>query len=230
MGRHAIYFAPSRQALLWTLGTRWLGRDPETGEALKPPDVPGIAPLRLSALTAAPRRYGWHATLKAPFRLREGITTYDLAGAMRSLASRLEPVRLPPLEVRLMDGCLALVPAVHSAALDGLAALCVEVLDPWRAPPDAAEMARHDPAVLDARQRELLERWGYPRVFEQFRFHMTLTGPIGDDERRLLEPWLRDYFEAALARPGSVDALCLFHEPAPGEPMQLVRRVSLGQP
>src|SRR5438445_432365 len=36
---------------------------------------------------------------------------------------------------------------------------------------------------LSARQAELLARWGYPYVHDEFRFHMTLTGPIADDER-----------------------------------------------
>jgi putative phosphonate metabolism protein len=229
MPRHAIYFAPARESLLWNLGVRWLGRDPETGDATVIPEVPGFAPARIAALTAPARRYGWHATLKAPFALRAGIAEYDLAVAARALAARLEPVPLPPLEVRDMDGFLALVPVAPSSGVDRLAALCVEVLDPWRAPLDDAERARRDDGRLDARSRELLERWGYPSVFEQFRFHLTLTGPLGLDERRRLETWLAEYFEPALARPGQVDALAIFEEPAPGEAFRLVRRIALGR-
>ena len=229
MPRHAIYFAPARQTPLWELGVRWLGRDPETGQPMAVPEVPGFSPERLAALTAPARRYGWHATLKAPFALREGVADYDLAVATRALASRLEAVPLPPLEVRETGGFLALVPVVPSSRVDTLAALCVEVLDPWRAPLDDAERARRDGGRLDARQRELLERWGSPWVFEQFRFHFTLTGPLEPDEGRRLGPWLSEYFEPALARPGWVDGLAIFREPAPGEALQLVRRVPLGR-
>lgn len=229
MSRHAIYFAPARATPLWELGVRWLGRDPETGELTAPLPVPGIAAGRLAALTAAPRRYGWHATLKAPFPLREGVGEYDLAVAVRAFAARLEPVSLPPLEVRELDGFLALVPLVPSERLDWLAALCVEVLDPWRAPLSLAERARRDGGRLDARGRELLDRWGYPAVFERFRFHLTLTGPVQPGEGRRLAAWLSEYFEPALAFPGRVDGLAIFHEPAPGEALRLVRRVPLGQ-
>lgn len=230
MSRHAIYFAPTRATPLWDLGVRWLGHDPETGAAMAPMQVPGFPAGRLADLTAPARRYGWHATLKAPFRLRKGVSGYDLALAVRAFAARLEPVTLPPLEVRDLDGFLALVPVVPSECLDWLAALCVEVLDPWRAPLDEAERARRDGGRLDPRGRELLERWGYPWVFERFRFHLTLTGPVEPAEGCQLAAWLSEYFEPALAYPGRVDALAIFHEPAPGEALRLVRRVPLGRP
>ena len=101
MSRYAIYFAPARATPLWELGVRWLGRDPETGAALAPPEVPGFSAGRLCALTAPARRYGWHATLKAPFRLREGLSEYDLALAVRAFAARLSAVALPPTSRKL---------------------------------------------------------------------------------------------------------------------------------
>ena len=59
-------------------------------------------------------------------------------------------------------------------------------LDPFRAPLTPSERARRRPEDLDPRRRALLDRWGYPHVFEAFRFHMTLTGRLADDAR---EAW-----------------------------------------
>lgn len=36
--RVAVYYAPETDDPLWAAGNRWLGRDPETGATLTPPD------------------------------------------------------------------------------------------------------------------------------------------------------------------------------------------------
>lgn len=61
--RYAVYFAPSPGTLGWLAGSHWLGRCAAQLRPLSQLDIHGVAPADLQRLTAAPRRYGWHATL-----------------------------------------------------------------------------------------------------------------------------------------------------------------------
>jgi hypothetical protein len=94
------------------------------------------------------------------------------------------PVTIPSLEVRRLGGFIAVVPTEPSAALADLAAATVAALDPFRAPPSEAELARRRKARLSDRQEALLMKWGYPYVMEEFRFHLTLTGRLDRRRRR----------------------------------------------
>ena len=106
--RFAVYFAPATDSAWWTAGSRWLGRCAATNEALAQPTIDGIAPEQQRQLTADPRRYGWHATLKAPFSLDEGVGLDGLRSALQTLAATFSPFDLPPLRVRRLGGFLAL--------------------------------------------------------------------------------------------------------------------------
>lgn len=225
MRRYALYYAPPSDSLLWTAGVRWLGRDPETGATLAPPTVHGLAPARQRQLTEAARRYGWHATLKAPFALGDGLSEEDLLAEVERFCARRGPFPLPPLVVGTLDGFLALVPEKSSGMLEQLAAECVEFFDPLRAPQSPADRSRRDPASLSVRQREHLERWGYPHVMDEFRFHMTLTERLAAADNAVLLPWLERWFAPALEVPVAADALAVFEEPARGASLRLIRRV-----
>jgi putative phosphonate metabolism protein len=228
MIRYALYYAPPRDSLLWTAGVRWLGRDPETGESHTCPAVPELAPERVAALTAAPSRYGWHATLKAPFGLRDDVTCDDLDEALVQFCRQRRPFPLPRLTVDALGGFLALVPAEPDATLDRLARDCVQAFDDFRAPLSDSDRVRRDPAALTPRQRDHLERWGYPYVMDDFRFHLTLTDRIAREVRVTLAPWLERYFAEALAAAPQVDGIALYAEPAPGAAFRLVRRFGFG--
>ncbi len=56
------------------------------------------------------------------------------------------------------------------------------------------ERERRLAASLTVRQMSNLERWGYPYVFEDFRFHMTLTGPLADNDLMQALQWLTAEF------------------------------------
>lgn len=228
MPRYALYYAPPSDSRLWTAGVRWLGRDPESGATVAPPTVHGLPPARQSQLTESARRYGWHATLKAPFALAEGWSRDQLLEEMQRFCSRRERFPLPSLEVGVLDGFVALVPPRPSGMLQQLAADCVEYFDPLRAPQSAAERSRRNPASLTDRQREHLDRWGYPHVMDDYRFHLTLTERLAAADQAALLPWLERWFAPALAETVSVDALALFEEPARGASLRLVRRVPFG--
>jgi putative phosphonate metabolism protein len=222
--RYAIYYAAPPGSPLDRFGVTWLGRDHRTGERQKQPAVPGIDPERLGHLTASPRRYGFHGTLKAPFRLALGRRPGDLHAAARAFAQGHEAFTLPPLVIDDLKGFLAFVPAAPAPRLDALAAAAVEAFEPFRAPVSEAELARRLESPLSPRQREQLARYGYPYVLADFAFHMTLTERLGEAEKAVLLPHLQGRWRAFAAEPFVVDAIAVYEEPAPGADLVMTAR------
>jgi len=225
--RYAVYYAPPAHSELWHRGCRWLGRDPARDEALEQPSVPGCEAARIVALTAAPRAYGFHATLKPPFRLREGMDELDVDAALRALADGQRRFVLPALCVARLGGFLALTPAAEHVPMAALAEACVAQLDGLRRASADDELRRRRTAGLSPRQEEMLERWGYPYVFEEFRFHLTLTAPVQGEEGEVLAQWLARWFAPALSAPQWVEDLALYVQSGPQRPFRLLRRYPL---
>lgn len=214
--RYALYYAAPPDSPLDRFGTSWLGRDHATGKALPQPHVPGIDPERLARVTASPRRYGFHATLKAPFCLAAGRRPADLHDAVAAFATSRHPLELPSLAVGDLKGFIALVPSESAPQLDRLAADCVREFDSWRAPLSDAERARRLKSPLTARQLQQLESVGYPYVFDDFSFHMTLTERLARSDQAVLLPFLRDRAAAVTAGLFVIDAIAVFEQPTPG--------------
>ena len=223
MARVALYWAPALDDPLHALGSAWLGRDAETGAALPQPAVPG---MDLAEVTAEARRYGLHATLKPPFRLAAPYPA--LCDAASSLAARTAPFMLPPLRLESLGGFLALVESTPSTALRALCDSAVESLDPCRAPPSEAEIARRRPERLGPSERANLERWGYPYVFGEWRFHVTLTRRLDAAEMALLRPALEAHLGGVPSRPRQVTELAIFTQAAPDAPFLIAERLPLG--
>jgi putative phosphonate metabolism protein len=221
-GRVAVYLAPPADHRLSRAGATWLGRNPATGAAPPQPDLPDIA-----AITAEPRHYGFHATLKPPMRLAPGRTWAELVDATRTLAATIPPFALPPLAVADLRGFLALRETAPCPPLGALADACVAALDEFRAPPSAAELARRRGASLTAAQDAMLTRWGYPYVFDDWFFHMTLTRRLTAAERAVFLPAARAFFAPALAEPLAVTELCLFAQPSLDAPFVVAERLAL---
>lgn len=198
-------------------GSTWLGRDAHTGEGLAQPEVDGLV-----RLTADPRRYGFHGTLKAPFALREGVGPEPLMRACAALAAGTVGFRVR-LKVGQLDGFLALVLDGDPTPLHDLAALCVRDLDGFRKSPTDGELARRRKAALTARQDANLLRWGYPYVLDDFRFHMTLTERLEPGDTARHASAARAHFAAELDAPVMIDGITLFHEPEPGAPFLALR-------
>ncbi|WP_047243585.1 DUF1045 domain-containing protein [Chromobacterium subtsugae] len=213
--RCALYYAPRPDSGLWRAGSLWLGRDAASGQSLAQPALDGVDPATLADLTAAAARYGWHATLKAPFELAPGMDAAGLLAAAARLASGFESFALT-LRVEWLDDFLALRPAAASAELEELAAACTTAMAPWA---DPGQALKPRPG-LDARQQSLYRRWGYPFVFEQFRFHMTLSAGLARESALAasLERGARRHF-AALGQV-EVDGIALFAEMAAGGPFR----------
>ncbi len=218
--RYAVYFVPEDDSALARFGWDWLGRGPDA--AAPPP------PSRQAEITAEARRYGFHATLKPPFRLGEGASLPALCAALRDFAAGRRPFAEPPLALAELDGFLALRPSRHSAAIADLADDCVRVFDTFRAPAGAEERLRRLARPLTPRQRRQVEAWGYPYVFEDFRFHLTLTGRLDDDERARWLAALHELAGPALAEPVAFRSLCLFEQNAAAAPFTLLDRFPFG--
>ena len=218
--RVAVYYAPRQDDPLSTLAADWLGRDPVTNADRAQPDLPDI-----HAVTADPRGYGFHATLKPPMRLIGSWT--DLLGAARALAGRIAPFDLPPLAVSDVHGFLALRETRPSDALQALADACVADLDAFRAPPTDAELARRRRSRLTEAQEAMLVRWGYPYAFDTWFFHMTLTRRVTAEEKAIYGPAAERHFAPALAQPRLVEDICLFTQAGPGAPFVIAERLAL---
>ncbi len=151
-----------------------------------------------------------------------------LEAHVAAFASAQSPVGTPPLRLARIGGFLALMPRSRSAALYAFAALCVEAFDRFRAPADAEDLVRRRWAGLNAQQEENLRRWGYPYVMSEFRFHVTLTGPIDSAVADRLTPHLEPLFAPATSMPLEIGEIALFLQPAPEASFRLLRRFGLG--
>jgi putative phosphonate metabolism protein len=220
--RVAVYYAPQPDDILHADASIWLGRDPISGAMLPQPDITNI-----NEVTAEPRLYGFHATLKPPMHLAAGRTWQDVIAVATKLAVNIAPFELPPLSLQDLFGFLALRETVASPPLQALSDACVEQLDPLRAPPSQAELARRRRADLTPRQDAMLVRWGYPYVFDTWFFHMTLTRRLNPDEKQVFMPAAKAFFARAIAAPRRVSDICLFVQPSPGAPFVIKERLML---
>ncbi len=229
--RHAVYFAPPPESRWWAFGCAWLGYDALAGQTVCQPAITGVSAAAFARLTEAPRRYGFHATLKAPMRLADGRDPGALEAALAALAAARAPFTLPALQVERLDGFLACTLAAPCAPLQALADDCVRELDPFRAPPSPAELAKRRAAGLTPLQEAMLSRWGYPHVMAAFRFHLTLTGPLADVPPELehaVASAARQAVAELAGEPLPCDAVCLFTQATPEAAFRLVRRFPFG--
>ena len=207
--RYAIYYTPAPGSVLAGFGAAWFARE--------------------ASCLDAPRRYGFHGTLKAPFRLAEGAGEAELLRAAERFAGERGALRGPPLGLAVLAGFLALMPSEPFGELDRLAADCVEAFDRFRAPPGEAELARRRRAGLGPRQEALLRRWGYPYVMEAFRFHMTLTDRL-DEAGLASERALAGAMLGEAPAPLTVDAVTVMVEPSEGDAFRVLRRFEFAWP
>ncbi len=222
--RYAIYWAPPSGDKLGACGARWLGWDAEARAEVAPGPERAALP---EDLTATPRRYGFHATVKPPFRLAEGLEAGELEAALANLAAGAAPVVAPGLEVSTGLGFCALRTSAQCPDLDALAQTAVVALDGFRAPPTAAELAKRRAPGLTADQEAQLARWGYPYLGPEFRFHLTLSGRLDAGEAESVAAAARRHFAGALASALEIRELALFGDPGGGRAFHLLSRHAL---
>ena len=205
--RIALYYAPGTDDPLHQRASAWLGRDAVSGAEIPQKAIAGVD---IAEVTADARGYGFHATLKPPFRVGGDMQAALQAAqdfAARTAAFALPPLQIPPLQA-LADGA-------------------VTALDPHRAPATEAEIARRKPEKLTPRQREYLEAWGYPYVFAEWRFHMTLTRRLTPAEKAIILPAVTEALGDAPAVARMVTDICIFAQAAPGAPFIILERLKL---
>ncbi|WP_417817335.1 DUF1045 domain-containing protein [Tritonibacter scottomollicae] len=221
--RYAIYFAPPADAGWSKWATGWLGWDMEAGREAAAPEA---GTLDVAAITATPRKYGLHATMKPPMRLATGTDEAQLRAACAALAATRAPVTLDGLQIDRLGRFLALRPVGDVTVLNALAAACVTELDAFRAPAPDGEVAKRRTAGLSAEQDTNLVEWGYPYVLDQFRFHITLTGKLPKGDLPAVEDYLASELAPLLPQPFVINDLALMGEAEDGR-FHLIQRYAL---
>jgi putative phosphonate metabolism protein len=229
--RYAVFFVPPADSALYRFGAAALGYDCYSGQ-----DLPSLTSDRLPAvewrrLTSEPRRYGFHATLKAPFRLHRDASEQDLIAAFEHVATTSSSPPAFPASIALLDDFAAMVPAAAIPLVNALAEQCVREFDRFRSPLTEAERYRRLAQPLTSRQIGHLDRWGYPYVFEDFRFHMTLTGRLPARQAPEVLTFLRDaQEEAQVPSEVTVETIALLRQDGPDARFRVVRDLTLGEP
>lgn len=210
MKRFAVYFAP-RPGRFATAAAALVGWDNLSGTPVAHPDLPGL-PAPLADLTTNPRKYGFHGTVRAPFRPAPGVTAQDVSGVVQALSQQLDPATCSGLQLANLHGFLALTLSGDPSEINTLAAQVVRATNPLRAPLLPEERAKRRPESLSPRQRLHLDTWGYPHVMEDMHFHLTLTNRLAGDQADQVARILSAHLAPVLPNPFTIDDLCLFGE------------------
>ena len=218
--RYAVYYTPAPSSALAQFGARWLGWESGTGQVPPALEAPAVD---VPSITETPRKYGFHGTIKPPFRLAQGTNATELKDQLGDVCSTQAAVTLTGLKLQRLGGFLALVPDGPADDLAQLAAHIVQSLDDFRAPPSDAELAKRRARSLTPKQEEYLQLWGYPYVMEEFRFHMTLSGQLTQGDLEAAETALTELLQDVPISPFEVDALTLLGEAEDGRFHQLHR-------
>ena len=231
--RYALYLAPPPDSDLWRFGCNVIGRDAKTGASCDGFALEGYPPNSWRSMTNDPRRYGFHATLKAPFLLRLDLDVADLFDRVAELARKSSPFDAGELGVGVVAGdegraFVALKPQGALKELRSFEASVVRGLDQLRAP-FVEDRERRGWGRLTPRQAYYLDAWGYPYVLDEFNPHFTLTNAIADADHvaRLLD-W--EFGLRVASHALRIDALTLFGQSEPGGEFRILRRFPLGRP
>ena len=227
--RFAIYFAPEISSVLHMLGSQWIGRDANSGKLIKQPKIPDITSEYFCKITKNPRLYGFHATLKAPFQLNIRFTLNDLQDHIQRFCASIQPFNMY-LKIKQADQFLALVMDPREKKMVKLASNLVKKADHFRAPIQQPMIDKRRLSVLTRSQDSNLLKWGYPYVFSDFRFHMTLTEKITlPSARQQLENAACLHFSSSLNDMVEVSSISLFCQKTSGSDFHQIQRFQLGK-
>lgn len=221
--RYAIYYTPPPFSPLARFGAGVVGYDCFEGVDVPHGAVAGIEASLLKLMTVEPRRYGFHATIVAPFYLDERGEG-DLIAAAETYVSRTWPVPVGTLAMSLINSFAVLVPAEERPAVSLLAAEALKTFHPFCAPLTPADRERRLKAGLSAAQIELMDRWGYPYVLDQYRFHMTLAGPVPEDQRAKVRESLWNAYREQAPSVVEIDAISVMRQDESGGRFRVLRR------
>lgn len=206
--RYAVYFAPKPQSELNHFGESVLGRSASCSRSTGAHST-FIDNTRWHALTEKPAHYGFHATLKAPFELGEGFSAEDLLSAVASFSQNQAVIKLKGLAPRRLSGFMALTLSESQESLMDFAQSCVETFEPFRRRLSTQDRSRRVAQGLSERQIALLDRFGYPYVAEEFRFHMTLSGHLSQQDQDY-EQWVSELYSQLVPNDPMLDQIAVF--------------------
>lgn len=228
--RVAFFFAPVSQSPLATFGAHWLGWDAQAGKSVPHPDKFKVDKsglnIAISDIVATPSKYGFHGTLKAPFRLANGKSINALCDAGHKFGKQIPKFTLETMRVAQLGCFIAITQAVPSAELNQLASKIVRNFDSFRAPLTEQDIAKRRQQKLTARQDELMLKWGYPFIFEAFKFHLTLSGKLEPDQMASTLNVLKEHLTDILKDPIEINDICLFGERGDGR-FEIIERFPL---
>jgi hypothetical protein len=226
--RYAIYYTPQPGTALAAFGRSWFGRAND-GATLQAFSDAGLAGTSFAKIAAAPGRYtGLHALFRAPFALRDGVGPEALKSRLINFVARRKPVETGPLTLSRAGRSLVLRPVESTPALEWLAAQCVGAFEDFAAPPTDVERGEYACPVLSDYQRLLLESFGDPYVLSEYRFAITLTGPLDAAHLERVAQALWPVLEEICGAGVTVDGLSLFGDSGGRPPMRLIGRYRLG--
>jgi putative phosphonate metabolism protein len=227
--RYAIYFVPAPHSQLYRVGSSTLGYDCYTGKPVDFPDQSGSRAVNWHELTEEPRRYGFHATLKAPFHLLPSHGEQQLVNAVQNFARLGHAVHRFTPAVRMLGGFFAVTPLEPVPAIDALAASCTTIFDAFRAPMTPRERARRVALKLNEQQIRNLDRWGYPFVLSQYQFHLSLTGKVATGRHDAILAVLQERFHrGGVERSIAVDRIALVKQESPSASFRVVADAAIG--
>ncbi len=216
--RYAIYWTPVPGAPLAEFGALWFGGF----------DTFGLRPDLAARAIEAPSAYGLHATIKAPFRLKDDYSTRDLEEALDGFCDGRRAPPAAPLKFGRYQRYLTLMLQGNEADIDWLATECVTHFDRFRAPIGEEDRRRREIAEMSPRQAAFLEQFGYPYVLADFRFHISLAGPLDDRDCDEVEKALEPRLAPLMAEPFRIRELTLLGEPVDGDVFTPISRHSFG--
>ena len=220
--RYAVYYTP-QDDLFYNLGSSWLGWDTILGQPASQLEI--NSDINIEKITETPRKYGLHATIKAPFRLADGVSVSELERQLRNLCLSLKPIEFS-LEVSELNGFFALTPTVKNTEIRELHTKVVCELDEFRAPPTKDEFIKRRRNQLTSEQDQNLIKWGYPYIFKDFYFHITLTGKIPEDFRNKVKDEIENFFQPVLQQKINLSELALVGEAKDGN-FYVIRQMPL---
>ncbi|WP_162937919.1 DUF1045 domain-containing protein [Kiloniella sp. EL199] len=225
--RYAIYYAPRFDSKLGQFGNAWFGFNPVSHEDIPRPNVEGMNAQEIENITQGSGRYSFHGTLRSPFKLRKNRNLDSLDKSLKSFVTKVRPIICGPLSIRSIGRFLALVPDDPESQVPDLAEQCMRALDNFRLAPDKQELDRRRQTGLTTIQEQLLLRWGYPFVMEEFRFHLTLSDKLEGMDLIKYQAILEKHCEGLCNEPFVIDEIALFGDPGQGGKFEEISRYKL---
>ena len=226
--RYAIYWLPAPGSPLGQFGRDLFGGCPDSGDHPKTRKDFGLESGLAARAVEKPRRYGFHGTVKAPFRPAAGVSAADIAGELERFCARRRRIRSGALVLQRFPRYLALCPADRTAEIGWLASECAVHFDRFRAPLDDEERARRGNHLTEL-ERLHFEQFGYPYIFSLFRFHVSLAGPLSPRELDAVAAGLRPELTACAAQDFILADLCLLGDPGGGAMFRTIGRFPLAR-